>query len=173
MKILVTGVAGFIGSNFSRQFKDKFPDREIVYGPGQYGDSAYSTVVSAWLESLYFPQNNKGFIEGDGSKSRDFCYVDNVVLANILTMEREKPFIGEAFNIANGERITVNEVKDLMEEYTGKKLDLESRPDRVGDVAHTHADISKARDWFGYEPRVDFKDGLKKTVEWFEQRIKK
>ena len=144
-----------------------------VYGPGQYGDSAYSTVISAWLESLYFPESKKAFIEGDGSQSRDFCYVDNVVSANILTMNASKKFNGEAFNIAHGERISVNEVKDLLTEYTGKELNLERRPPRVGDVAHTHADISKAKEWFGYEPSIDFKSGLKKAVAWFEERSKK
>ena len=65
-----------------------------VFGPGQYGDSAYSTVISAWLESLYFPKNKKAFMEGNGKQSRDFCYVDNVVLANILAMKTKKSFNG-------------------------------------------------------------------------------
>lgn len=143
-----------------------------VFGPGQYGDSPYSTVVSAWLESLYFPNNKKAFIEGDGTNSRDFCYVDNVVSANILAMKSDKKFNGECFNIAHGDRTTINEVKNLIEEYTGKKLDLEARSPRVGDVSHTHADITKAKKWFKYEPKIGFKDGLKKTIEWFEDRKK-
>ncbi len=143
-----------------------------VFGPGQYGDSAYSTVVSAWLESLYFPKNKKAFIEGDGSQTRDFCYVDNVVLANIGAMKSSKKFGGEAFNIAHGERTTVNEVKQMIEKYSGRKIILEKRPTRVGDVKHTHADISKAKKWFGYKPTVNFEEGLKITVEWFEGRKK-
>jgi UDP-glucose 4-epimerase len=143
-----------------------------VFGPGQYGDSAYSTVVSAWLESLYFPKNKKAFIEGDGKQSRDFCYVDNVINANILAMKSKKNFKGETFNIAHGERTSVNEVKDLIEKYTNKKIDLEKRPKRIGDVLHTHADVSKAKKWFGYEPYVRFEEGLKKTVKWFENRKK-
>lgn len=141
-----------------------------VFGPGQYGDSAYSTVVSAWLESLYFPEHKKAFIEGDGEQSRDFCYVDNVVEANILAMQFDKQFKGEAFNIAHGERTSVNEVKELIEQYTKRSLDLEKKPARVGDVAHTHADISKAKAWFGYEPTIKFNEGLEKTVQWFETR---
>ena len=143
-----------------------------VYGPGQYGDSAYSTVISAWLEALYFPERKKAFIEGDGTQSRDFCFVDNVVDANIKTMGSSRPFKGETFNIAHGERTAVNEVKNLIEEYTGKKLDLEQRTPRVGDVTHTHADINKAKKWFGYQPTTDFKKGLRETVKWFEERIK-
>lgn len=143
-----------------------------VFGPGQYGDSAYSTVVSAWLESIYFPKNKKAFIEGNGRQSRDFCFVDNVVLANILAMKSEKLFKGEAFNIAHGERTTVIEIKKMIEKYTNKKLDLEVRPPRKGDVLHTHADITKAKKWFGYKPKILFIEGLLKTIEWFEKRKK-
>lgn len=141
-----------------------------VFGPGQYGDSAYSTVISAWLEALYFPQKKKAFLEDDGEQSRDFCYVDNVVQANILAMKCEQPLNGDVFNVAHGERTTVNEVKKLIEEYTGKKLDLEYRAPRVGDVRHTHADIAKAKKILGYEPKVNFAEGLKRAVAWFESR---
>lgn len=143
-----------------------------VYGPGQYGDSPYSTVISAWLESVYFPKNKKAFIEGDGKQSRDFCYIDNVVSANILAMQCKKDLKGEVFNIAHGERTVVNDIKRMIEKYTGKKIDLEKRPKRKGDVAHTHADISKAFKFLGYKPKVKFEEGLKKTVEWFEGRKK-
>lgn len=141
-----------------------------VFGPGQYGDSAYSTVISAWLEALYFPKNKKAFLEDDGEQSRDFCYVDNVVQANILAMKCQQPIKGDVFNVAHGERTTVNEVKKLIEEYTGKKLDLEYREARIGDVRHTHADISKAKKVLGYEPKINFAEGLKRAVAWFESR---
>jgi nucleoside-diphosphate-sugar epimerase len=141
-----------------------------VFGPGQYGNSAYSTVISAWLEALYFPRKKKGFIEGDGKQSRDFCYVDNVVQANIKAILAPKRFNGEGFNIAHGERTTLLEVKRLIEKYTGKKLKLEKRPSRLGDVRHTHADIAKASIGFGYRPSVTFEQGLKRTIEWYELR---
>lgn len=141
-----------------------------VYGPGQYGNSAYSTIISAWLESLYFPQSKKAFLEGDGKQTRDFCYVDNVVSANILAMKTKRRLNGETFNIAQGGRINMLEIKKLLETYSGKKLDLEKRPTRKGDVRHTHADISKAKRWLGYVPKVSFEEGLKRTVKWFEQR---
>ncbi len=144
-----------------------------VFGPGQYGDSPYSTVISAWLEALYFPKGKKPFLEDDGEQSRDFCYVDNVVRANISAMEYEGRLNGEVFNVAHGERTTVNDVKKLIEEYTGRKLDLEYRPARVGDVRHTHADISKVEKILGYKPVIDFREGLKRTIAWFEKRIKK
>ena len=144
-----------------------------VYGPGQYGDSAYSTVVSAWLESLYFPKKKKGFIEGNGTQSRDFCYVDNVVQANIKAMQAKKPLKGACLNVAHGERTTVNQVKKLIESHTSRSLsDLEKRPPRRGDVRHTHADISAAKRLIGYKPEVSFEEGLKRTVAWFEERVR-
>lgn len=143
-----------------------------VFGPGQYGDSAYATVISAWLEGLYFPTNKNLFLNGDGSQSRDFCYVDNVVQANIKAMLYDKKFNGEVFNVAHGERTDLNTVKKLIEQHTGRKINPEMRPPRLGDVLHTHADIGKAHQWFNYSPEINFEAGLKKTVEWFETRVK-
>ena len=171
-------VQKYAGEPFCKIFSDLFGLDTVclryfnVFGPGQYGDSPYSTVVSAWLESSYFPGKKKAFIEGDGNQSRDFCYVDNVVLANILAMKSKKNFNGEAFNIAHGERIKVAEIKKLIEKYTGKKLDLEKRPSRAGDVRHTHADISKAKKWLGYQPKIKFENGLQRTIKWFKDRKK-
>ncbi|MDO8529276.1 MAG: NAD-dependent epimerase/dehydratase family protein [bacterium] len=139
-----------------------------VFGPGQYGDSPYSTVVSAWLAALFQPSKKKSFLEGDGKQSRDFCYVDNVVDANILAMQSNKNFVGDTFNIAHGERTNLLEVKKLIEKYSGKKIELEKRTARLGDVRHTYADVSKAKKGFGYKPKIDFEEGLKKTVEWWK-----
>lgn len=168
----------YAGEPFCRIFSDLFQLDTVclryfnVFGPGQYGDSAYATVISAWLESLYFPEKKKAFIEGDGSQSRDFCYVENVVAANILAMKSKKNFGGDVFNIAHGGRTTINEIRDLLEKYTNKKLELEKRSSRVGDVRHTHADISKAKQALGYEPNISFEEGLKRMVLWFESRVK-
>ncbi|MBI2053530.1 MAG: NAD-dependent epimerase/dehydratase family protein [Candidatus Sungbacteria bacterium] len=141
-----------------------------VFGPGQYGDSPYATVISAWLEAIYFPESKKAFLEGDGTQSRDFCYIDNVTLANILAMRSEKSFRGDVFNIAHGQTTALRDIKVLIEQKTGKRLDMEQRPPRVGDVSRTWADISKAKDMLGYAPEVSFEDGLARTVAWFESR---
>ena len=141
-----------------------------VFGPGDYGDSSYSTVISAWLEFLYFPKEKKAFIEGNGEQSRDFSYIENVVSANILAMKSRKNFKGEVFNIGSGQRTTLNKVKHLIEDYSGKRLELEKRPARKGDVFRTQADISKAIKWFGYKPKVDFEEGLRQTIAWFKTR---
>lgn len=169
-------VQKYVGEPFCRVFSDLFGLDSVclryfnVFGPGQYGDSPYSTVISAWLESLYFPDKKEAFIEGDGGQSRDFCYIDNVVLANILAMGSGNNFGGEAINVAHGKRTTVNEVKSLIEKYTKRILNLEKRPARVGDVRHTHADISKAKELLGYSPTIHFDEGLRRTIEWFESR---
>lgn len=166
----------YTGEAFCKVFSDLFSLDTVclryfsVYGPWQYGDSPYSTLVGAWLESLYFPQNKKAFIEGDGNQSRDFCYVGNVISANILAMQSRKGFRGRAINIASGKRITNNEVQALIEKYTGRKLDLEKRPPRKGDVRHTHADISLAKKLLGYQPEIDFEEGLELTAKWFKDR---
>ncbi|MBI3114342.1 MAG: NAD-dependent epimerase/dehydratase family protein, partial [Candidatus Harrisonbacteria bacterium] len=160
----------YTGEMFCKMFSDLYGLDTVslryfnVFGPGQYGDSPYSTVISAWLAALYLPKKKKAFLEGDGAQSRDFCYVDNVVRANILAMQTPRKLRGEMFNIAHGGRTTVNETRRLIEQYTGKKLKLEQRPPRLGDVRDTHADISKAKEWLGYAPEVKFEEGLKRTV---------
>ena len=166
----------YIGERFCKIFSELFGLDTIclryftVFGPGQYGDSPYSTVISAWLTSLYFPKEKKGFIEGSGNQSRDFSYIDNVVSANILAMTSKNNFQGEVVNIACGDQTKLNDVKKLIEKYTTKKLILEKRPPRLGDVKHTKADISKAKRLLGYKPKVNFEDGLQQTIEWFESR---
>jgi UDP-glucose 4-epimerase len=139
-----------------------------VFGPYSVFGGAYSTVLSAWLYSLYVNPGTRPFLEGDGQQSRDFCFVDNVVQANILAATSAKNFQGEAFNIAQGQRTSLLEVKVLLEELTGKKLDLEMRPPRVGDVPHTLADISAAQRVLGYKPTTDFKQQVRAMAEWYK-----
>ncbi len=141
-----------------------------VYGPGQHGDSAYSTVVSAWLEGLFFPGSRDLYLEGDGLQSRDFCYVDDVVDANILAMLSPRRFGGAPLNVAGGTAVTLLEVRDAIERTTGRHLQLESRPPRRGDVRHTLASTEAAHDALGFEPKVTFGEGLARTVAWFESR---
>lgn len=168
----------YAGEPFCQSFSNLFGLDTIclryfnVFGPGQFGDSAYSTVVSAWLEGLYFPAHKDLFIEGDGLQSRDFCYVDNVVDANIKAMQAPGRLNGAAINVAHGERTNLRAVKKLIEAYTGKTLKLRQKSPRLGDVKHTHADVSLARKLIGYQPQVKFAEGLKRTVAWFEERLK-
>ncbi len=170
------GLQKYAGEPFCKMFGDLYGLDTValryfnVFGPGQYGGSAYATVICNWLEGLYFPKRGKPFIEGDGTQSRDFCYVDNVVDANIKAMLAKKRLHGEPINVGNGKRTSLLEIWKLIEQYTGKKLNLEKHAARLGDVRDTQADISKARRLLGYRPTVDFETGLRETVEWFKKR---
>lgn len=139
-----------------------------VFGEGSKFGGAYSTVLSAWMYHLFVDQNYIPFLEGDGSQSRDFCYIDNVVNANILCTESKiDKFNGQCYNIAHGESHTLLACKDILEDICGSELKLEHRPDREGDVKHTLADISAAKKDFRYNPKVEFKLQVKKMCEWY------
>jgi len=166
----------YAGEKFCKMFSELYNLDTVslryfnVFGPGQYGDSPYSTVIAAWLEAIYFPEIKKGFIEGDGKQAKDICFIDNVVDANILAMKHKKKLNGEIFNIANSNPISINEIWRMLEKFTEKKLELEQRPPRKGDVRFTHSDISKAKRIFGYTPKIKFEEGLIKTIDWFKKR---
>lgn len=131
-----------------------------IFGPRQYGWSPYAAVIAAFADSIKTGMPPK--IHGDGEQFRDFTYVDNVVQANILAATTDKPLLGERFNIGCGGRISVNDLHRIMDcapaEYT---------PSRAGDVRCSQADINKAKEMLGYDPKVSFDDGIKKTIEWY------
>lgn len=136
-----------------------------VFGPGQFGESAYATAVSAWCHAI---KNNKQLrSDGSGEQTRDMCYIDNVVQANIKAAKSEKQFSGQYFNIACGERVSNNQILDFL---TSKFPDVSVKkaPPRPGDVMHTLADISETTNELGYKPKVLFWDGLEKTLEWWK-----
>ncbi len=171
------GLQKYVGEVFCKIFSDLYGMDTVslryfnVFGPGQYGDSPYASVISGWLDGLFFPNaGRKPFLEGDGEQSRDFCYIDNVIQANLLAMRHPQPLKGQSFNIAYGGRTSVNEVRRMIEAMTGKSLSLEGRPPRPGDVKHSYADISRARETLGYDPQVNFEEGLRRTVAWYQSR---
>ena len=137
-----------------------------VFGPGQYGDSPYSTAVSAWCHATKHGLECRS--DGDGSQTRDMSYIDNTVSANILAANAKGPFKGEAYNIACNSRVSNKEILDYFVSEFGSKV--KHAPWRPGDVMHTQADVSKAKRDFGYEPLVHFWDGLEKTVKWWGLR---
>lgn len=136
-----------------------------VFGPGQYGNSPYSTAVSAWCHAIKNGQECRS--DGDGEQTRDMCYVDNVVSANILAAQRKEPFKAECYNIGCNRKISNNEILETLKERFGEKVKVKHAPVRAGDVKHTRADISKAKQDFGYEPLVHFWEGLEKTIQWW------
>ena len=138
-----------------------------VFGPlGRFG-GAYSTVLPAWLHHLYVDPGYQPFLEGDGQQSRDFCYVGDVVRANIAAATRPKGFAAEVLNIGRGAACTLLDVKTAIEEVSGRTLPLERHPPRVGDVRHTQADIAAARKELGFRPGRDFRAQLQETADWF------
>jgi UDP-glucose 4-epimerase len=136
-----------------------------VFGPNQLGDSPYATAVSAWLSAIKKGKPMRS--DGDGTQSRDMCYVDNVVDACIRAARHPEPLKAECFNVACGDRTTNNEILEyLMKRYPGAtKVDAPWRP---GDVMHTQANVNKAKKVLGYKPLVKFWDGLERTIEWVE-----
>ena len=107
-------------------------------------------------------------IYGDGEQSRDFTYIENVVYANLSAAEAPDA-AGKVINVANGERITLNQLLAEVQDLTGKKdVSAEYLEPRVGDVRHSLADITMARELLGYESRVDLREGLKRTIDWWK-----
>jgi UDP-glucose 4-epimerase len=105
---------------------------------------------------------------GDGNQSRDFTYIDNVVHANLLAAAAPAGKVsGQMMNTATGKRITLNETFELLCELTGYKGKAAYEPERAGDIRDSLADIRLAEELLGYEPIVDFREGLRRTVEWY------
>lgn len=137
-----------------------------VFGKHSLGGSPYSTAVSAWLTAI---KNNKPMrSDGDGSQSRDLCHVDNVVDCLVRAAKHSENLSAEAFNVACGDRTTNKEILDyLMKRYpSAQKVDA---PWRAGDVMHTQADITKAKNVLGYVPIVRVWDGVDRTIQWAEK----
>ena len=138
-----------------------------VFGPRQDPSSQYSGVISRFMDALVSGQ--QPVIYGDGEQSRDFTYVSNVIDANFRAAESARA-VGKVVNVANGERVTLNQLLETMKQITGKR-DITPRyePARHGDVRDSLADLTLARELLGYEPRVGLEDGLRRTFEWCRQ----
>jgi len=136
-----------------------------VFGPRQDPGSQYSGVVSRFISALL--SNERPVIYGDGEQSRDFTYIENVVLANLSAAEAPNA-AGKVINVANGERITLNQLLSELKDLTGKQnVTAEYLEPRIGDVRHSLADISLARQLLGYESKVDLREGLQRTIDWW------
>ncbi|MDX1734451.1 MAG: NAD-dependent epimerase/dehydratase family protein, partial [Halioglobus sp.] len=143
-----------------------------VFGPRQDPNGAYAAVIPRWFGALC--QGEAPQINGDGETSRDFCYIDNTVQANLLaaTVENEDA-LNQVYNVAVGGRTTLNElfayIRSLLARHRPAVADIEPvRADfRAGDVRHSQADISKAAQLLGYEPAFDVYSGLARTSDWF------
>ncbi len=135
-----------------------------VFGPRQDPGSPYSGVLSRFVTALLDGQQPVVF--GDGEQSRDFTYVDNVVEANLLALTAPG-VAGQVLNIGTGHRYTLNHTLELLGRILGKDPGPAYQAPRAGDIRDSQADITLARRLLGYEPRVGFEDGLRRTVEWY------
>jgi len=135
-----------------------------VFGPYQDPNSEYSAAIPKFIDLML--EDKQPVIFGDGEQSRDFTYIENVVEANILAADSD--ITGEVINIACGEKVSINEVVQILSTILNKDIKPVYKETRVGEVKHSLADISKAKNKIGYKPKYKFAEGLRKTVEWFE-----
>ena len=138
-----------------------------VFGPRQDPSSQYSGVISRFISAL--ASGGRPVIYGDGEQSRDFTYVSNVVDGNLRAAESTQA-VGRVVNVATGQQTTLNELLGALKKLTGRtEVEAEYRETRIGDVRHSLADITRAREWLGYEPKVGLEEGLRHTLEWWKQ----
>jgi nucleoside-diphosphate-sugar epimerase len=142
-----------------------------VFGPKQDPFSQYSAVIPKFIDC--FLQEKRPVIFGNGEQSRDFTFVENVVQANLLAVNSNEKASGGVFNIACFNSTNLNQLVRYLQEITGKNLEPGYQPVRKGDVPHSLADISKAKNILGYKPEINFKEGLQKTFAWFYEKYGK
>ena len=166
-------VAKLVGEHYCQVFTRVYGLETIslryfnVFGPRQDPSSQYSGVISRFISALL--GGDQPVVYGDGEQSRDFTYIDNVVDANLKAAESAKG-IGQVINIANGERITLNQLLAELKGLTGKSdVVADYKEPRAGDVKHSLADISRARSLLGFEPRVGLRTGLQLTIDWWSK----
>lgn len=138
-----------------------------VFGPRQDPTSTYAAVIPRFIASVL--RGEPPVVYSDGLQTRDFTYIDNVVHANIAACSAPKAACGKVFNIACGERISLLDILEIVYTEAGRKVLPKFEPQRPGDVRDSLADISRARELLRYAPRVSFREGLKKTFEWFSE----
>lgn len=138
-----------------------------IYGPNQSPEGAYAAAIPLFMKSLL--RNQSPTIFGNGLQTRDFTFVENAVQANIRAMLcDDTSAYGQFFNIACGERTSILDIFNILKKYAGASVEPTFKEERKGDVRDSLADISKAKNLLGYEPKVFFDEGLKNTLEWFK-----
>jgi UDP-glucose 4-epimerase len=135
-----------------------------VFGPRQEPDSEYSAVIPKFITAML--RGGTPVIYGDGLQSRDFVFVANVVQANLLACERDEA-VGQSINVASGSAITLLDLVRDLAELTGTDAQPRFAPPRPGDIQHSSASIQLAGQALGYEPAVGWREGLRRTVEWY------
>jgi UDP-glucose 4-epimerase len=165
-------VSKLAGEHYMRSFTRVYGLETVViryfnvFGPHQDPSSQYSGVLAKF--SLAMLRGSTPVIYGDGTQSRDFTFIENVVDANLRAMAAPAEKVsGRIFNVATGEQITLNHAVQSLRQLTGYTGPVEYAPARIGDIAHSLADISLARATLDYEPKVNFHEGLRRTILWY------
>jgi UDP-glucose 4-epimerase len=137
-----------------------------VFGPHQTPTGVYAAAIPRFVDAALADRPIRIF--GDGEQTRDFCYVDNAVAANLLAATSARKLTGEVVNIAGGRRVSLNALCTEIERVLAHPVAIEHGPPRVGDVLHSLADISKAKELIGYEPLVRWEDGIEPTIHFLK-----
>jgi UDP-glucose 4-epimerase len=138
-----------------------------VFGPYQDPTSHYSGILAIFTMKMLAGESPT--IYGDGEQSRDFTFIQNVVHGNLLASEAPAERVsGKVFNVATGNRVTLNQTVEILRRATGYTGEVRYAAERSGDVKHSLADISRAKESFGYEPLVNFNEGIERTVAWYK-----
>ena len=168
-------VSKMAGEQYCRAFSDVFDLETVclryfnVFGPRQDPNSQYSAVIPIFINAML--EGRSPTIYGDGRQSRDFTYVANVVEANLLAATAPPEAAGRVFNVACGERYTLLDLVAVLNDILDTDIKPTYTAPRPGDVRHSLADISAARDTLDYEPQVSFHEGLGRTVAWYRERF--
>ncbi len=137
-----------------------------IFGPRQDPTSPYSGVLAKFITQML--RGEQPTIFGDGGQSRDFTYIDNAVSANLLAAHAPAVNVaGKVFNVATGTRADLNQTFEILKKLTGYSGQVKYASEREGDIKHSLADIGLATQAFGYQPKVNFEEGLRRTVEWY------
>jgi len=170
-------VTKLTGEHYVRVFAELYGLETIslryfnVFGPNQLPDGAYAAAIPRFIKAALTGAPIQ--IYGDGEQTRDFCFVENAVHANLLAAEAKTKLQGQVVNIAGGRRITLNELVREIGRVLGRPVDVRHIEPRPGDIRHSLADIAKAKELIGYEPPVRWENGLSPTIEFLRELLDK
>jgi UDP-glucose 4-epimerase len=171
MPISPYGITKFVGELYLQVFGRCYGLENValryfnVFGPRQDPDSPYSGVLAKFCTA--YLEQGRPVMFGDGEQTRDFTYVENAVQANLLACEAPNAS-GRVFNVGIGGRVSLNQVTEVLAKISGNQLEVRHDPPREGDIRDSQADISLARELLGYDPRVDFEEGIRRTFQWYK-----
>ena len=146
-----------------------------VFGRKQDPNGAYAAVIPKFVSQLMGGESPT--INGDGNYSRDFTYIDNVIQANLLSLVADEKAINTVYNVAFGDRNTLNDLMSYLKEYLSAfspeiaNIPVEHGPNRVGDIPHSHASVNKAKKFLKYDPQFSLQQGLKEAVKWYWENL--